>query len=254
MRKTVSILHYELKMQAKRPAVWGVFLAAAAMAQLDCFPSAQNLARLEFLNQPAYFVHRVMTLDALLLLFGPAILLANRFPADRKNAMGHLFLSYPLERRQYILGKLLGGFCLAYLLTALFLLCNTAVYVLAAPFAIAPWEWLLPLGKALVLCAFPASWFTGLAAVALPGVVDIRLFYAAAALFFGWNAATVGSAESMPFCLLTAGDLSRLLWAHPKWPGLAWGSVLANAAFLLGGGVLCACLPFWKLSFWRRRL
>ena len=58
----------------------------------------------------------------------------------------------------------------------------------------------------------------------------------------------------MPFCLLTAGDLSRLLWVHPKWPGLAWGSVLANAAFLLGGGVLCACLPFWKLSFWRRRL
>ena len=91
-------------------------------------------------------------------------------------------------------------------------------------------------------------------AYALPGLVDIRLFYAAAALFFGWNAATVGSAESMPFCLLTAGDLSRLLWVHPKWPGLAWGSVLANAAFLLGGGVLCACLPFWKLSFWRRRL
>ena len=121
MRKTVSILHYELKMQAKRPAVWGVFLAATAMAQLDCFPSAQNLARLEFLNQPAYFVHRVMTLDALLPLFGLAVLLANRFPADRKNAMGHLFLSYPLERRQYILGKLLGGFCLAYLLTALFL-------------------------------------------------------------------------------------------------------------------------------------
>lgn len=109
MRKTVSIFHYELKMQAKRPAVWGVFLAAAAMAQLDCFPSAQNLARLEFLNQPAYFVHRVMTLDALLLLFGLAVLLANRFPADRKNAMGHLFLSYPLERRQYILGKLLGA-------------------------------------------------------------------------------------------------------------------------------------------------
>ncbi|MFR8125599.1 MAG: hypothetical protein ACLU8J_01415, partial [Acutalibacter sp.] len=128
---------------------------------------------------------------------------------------------------------------------------NTAVYVLAAPFAIARWEWLLPLGKALALCAFPASWFTGLAAVALPGLVDIRLFYAAAALFFGWNAATVGSAESMPFCLLTAGDLSRL---RVHLSGLGWREVLANAAFLLGGGVLCACLPFWKRSFWRRRL
>ena len=62
--------------------------------------------------------------------------------------------------------------------------------------------------------------------MALPGVADIRLFYAAAAVFFGCNAATVGSAESMPFCLLTAGDLSRLLWVHPKWPGLALGEML----------------------------
>ena len=62
--------------------------------------------------------------------------------------------------------------------------------------------------------------------MALPGVADIRLFYAAAAVFFECNAATVGSAESMPFCLLTAGDLSRLLWVHPKWPGLALGEML----------------------------
>ena len=253
MRKTLSILRYELHMQAKRPAVWGVFLAATAMAQLDCFPSSQNLARLEFLNQPAYFVHRVMTLDALLLLFGLAILLANRFPADRKNGMKHLFLSYPLEKRQYILGKLLGGFCLSCLMSILFLLCNTTVYVLAAPFPIDPREWLIPLGKALLLRAFPASWFTGLLAVALPGVVDIRLLYAVAAVFFGFNAATVGSAETMPFYLLTAGDLSRLLWVHPKWPFVDPASVLANAAFLLGGGALLASLPFGKPSFWRRR-
>ena len=42
MRKTLSILRYELHMQAKRPAVWGVFLAATAMAQLDCFPSSKT--------------------------------------------------------------------------------------------------------------------------------------------------------------------------------------------------------------------
>lgn len=239
MRKTVSIFHYELKMQAKRPAVWGVFLAATAMAQLDCFPSAQNLARLEFLNQPAYFVHRVMTLDALLLLFGLAILLANRFPADRKTPWATCSAPTPWRGASTSWASCWGGFCLAYLLTALFLLCNTAVYVLAAPFAIAPWEWLLPLGKALALCAFPASWFTGLAAVALPGLVDIRLFYAAAALFFGWNAATVGSAESMPFCLLTAGDLSRLLWAHPKCPG--WrGEVCWQTPRSSWAGACCA--------------
>ena len=92
-----------------------------------------------------------------------------------------------------------------------------------------------------------------LLAVALPGVVDIRLFYAVAAVFFGINAATVGSAETMPFYLLTAGDLSHLLWVHPKWPFVDPASVLANAAFLLGGGALLASLPFGKPSFWRCR-
>ena len=128
MRKLCSVLCYEYKMQIKRPAVWGVLLVTVAMAQLDNFPSAQNLARLEFLNQPAYFVCRVMSLDALLLFFGLAILLANRFPTDRKNGMKHLFLSYPLEKTAYILGKLLGGFCVAFSMAFLFLTLNTAVY------------------------------------------------------------------------------------------------------------------------------
>ena len=196
-----------------------------------------------------------MTLDALLLLFGLAVLLANRFPADRKNAMGHLFRSYPLERRQYILGKLLGG-----LLPGL-----------PADGPVPPVQHRrLCAGRALCHCpvGVAAPLGQGPGAVCLSRQLVHRLggggaarpwwtsacFTRRRALFFGWNAATVGSAESMPFCLLTAGDLSRLLWVHPKWPGLAWGSVLVNAAFLLGGGVLCACLPFWKLSFWRRRL
>lgn len=254
MRKLCSVLYYEYKMQIKRPAVWGVLLVAVAMAQLDNFPSAQNLARLEFLNQPAYFVCRVMSLDALLLFFGLAILLANRFPTDRKNGMKHLFLSYPLEKTAYILGKLLGGFCVAFSMAFLFLTLNTAVYFFAAPFAIALPDCLIPLGKALLCCALPASWFVGLMAVALPGVLDIRIFYALAAVLFGFNAAYVGSAETMPFYLITAGDLARLIWIHPRWPFVDFTSVAANGAFLLIGGLVFGSLLFCKPAFWRKRL
>ena len=58
MRKMFSVLHYEYKMQFKRLVTWGVLLVATALSLLDNFPSAGNLARLEFLNEPAYFVYR----------------------------------------------------------------------------------------------------------------------------------------------------------------------------------------------------
>src|SRR5699024_5602583 len=70
MRKMFSVLHYEYKMQFKRLVTWGVLLVAMALSLLDNFPSAGNLARLEFLNEPAYFVYRIVSLDSLVLLFG----------------------------------------------------------------------------------------------------------------------------------------------------------------------------------------
>ena len=44
-------------------------------------------------------------------------------------------------------------------------------------------------------------------------MIDIRLFYILAAILFGFNATYVGSAEAMPFYLITSGDLVRLIWA-----------------------------------------
>ena len=220
------------------------------MAQLDCFPSAQNLARLEFLNQPAYFVHRVMTLDALLLLFGLAILLADRFPADGKNGMKQLFLSCPLERRQYILGKLLGGFCLAYFTTALFLLCNTAVYALAAPFPIPPREWLAPLGKAW--CCAPSP------PVGLPG-------WQRWPCQAWWISACSTGRQPVLWMERRHGGLGgghALLPAHRWGPGppavgppqVAWAGVgkCAGKRRVPPGRGSGLCQPaFWKPSFWR---
>ena len=70
MDTVLTILRYEYRMQLRRPAGWAILAAAAVMALLDSFPSPENLVRLEFLDQPAYFVYRIMSLDALVLLFG----------------------------------------------------------------------------------------------------------------------------------------------------------------------------------------
>ena len=88
-------------------------------------------------------------------------------------------------------------------------------------------------------------------AVAIPGLTGSRLFYLLSAVLFGCNAAYVGSAEAMPFSLITAGNLARLIWVHPKWPFVDTGSVVANGGFLVGSGIVCGSLLFLKRKFWR---
>lgn len=83
MRKMIAIICYEYKMQFKRLATWGVLLAATVFALLDNYPSASNLTRLEFLNEPAYFVYRTMSLNGFVLMFGLMFLLAERFPLNQ---------------------------------------------------------------------------------------------------------------------------------------------------------------------------
>lgn len=251
MRKMAAVLHYEYGMQFRRPATWGVLLAATALALLDNFPSAGNLARLEFLNDPAYFIYRLVSLDSLVLLFGLMFLLAGRIPMDAKTGMKPLLMSLPLQKWQYVLGKLLGGFLYVFSIQCTFLLFNTAVYLIAAPFETALTEWAAPLAKAVFLSCVPVSLFVSVCSIALPGMIDIRFFYLLAAAVFEANASYVGSAGAMPFYLIASGDLARLIWVHPRWPFLNMGSVLANWLFLVGSSLLFACLLFLKHKFWR---
>ena len=93
MGKTAAVLRYEYKMLFLHPAGWGVLAAATALTLLDNFPSAGNLARLEFLDEPAYFVYRIMNFDSLILLFGLMFLLAGRIPLDARTGMRPLFMA-----------------------------------------------------------------------------------------------------------------------------------------------------------------
>ncbi len=251
MRKIIAIIHYEYKMQFKRPATWGVLLAATVFALLDNYPSAGNLTRLEFLNDPAYFVYRTMSLNGFVLLFGLMFLLAERFPMDNKTGMKLLLMSHALQKWQYILGKLSGGFLYTFSILCIFLALNTAVYFVAAPFPIPLPACTLPLVKVIIVSAFPVSLFVSLCSVALPGMIDIRLFYLLAAILFGANAAYVGSANAAPFYMITSGDLIRLIWVNPKWSFHDTGSILANGAFLMGSGLIIGSSLFLKHRFWR---
>lgn len=251
MRKMVAMIHYEYKMQFKRLATWGVLLAVTVFTLLDNYPSASNLARLEFLNEPAYFVYRTMSLNGFVLMFGLIFLLAERFPLDNKTGMKLLLMSHALQKWQYILGKLLGGFLYAFSILCIFLCINTAVYFVAAPFPIPILACTLPLVKAIIVSAFPVSLFVGLCSVALPGVMEIRLFYLLAAALFGVNAAYVGSADAAPFYMITSGDLIRFIWVTPKWSFNDTGSILANGFFLMGSGLIFGSLLFLKRKFWR---
>lgn len=251
MRKMIAVIHYEYKMQFKRLATWGVLLAVTVFTLLDNYPSVGNLARLQFLNEPAYFVCRTMSLNGLVLMFGLMFLLAERFPLDNKTGMKLLLMSHALQKWQYVLGKLLGGFLYAFSILCIFLALNTAVYFVAAPFPISLLACIVPLAKAIIVSAFPVSLFVSLCSVALPGMIDIRLFYLLAAILFGFNATYVGSANAAPFYLITSGDLIRLIWVNPKWSFIDTGSIFANGAFLIGSGLILGSLLFLKHKFWR---
>lgn len=251
MDKILTILRYEYKTQVRRPAGWIVLAAAAALALLDSFPSPENLARLEFLDQPAYFVSRIARFDALVLLYGLTFLLAGRLPMDDALGTKPLFMAAPVGKGQYFLGKLLGGWLYTFTALCAFLALCVGVYRAAAPFPLAPGACLLPLVKTTLVSALPASLFVAFCAVALPGLVGQRLFYLLAAALFGVNAAYVGSAEAMPCWLITGGDLIGLVWTHPAWPAPPAGGVWTNAGFLAGGALLACCLLLAKPGSWR---
>lgn len=251
MRKTIAIIRYEYKMQFLRPAAWGIFLAVVVFALLDNYPSAANLARLEFLNEPAYFVYRTVGLNGFVLLFGLMFLLADRFLLDEKTGMKLLLMSHDIQKKQYILGKLLGGVLYTFSMLCIFLTVTTTIYFAASSFRVSLSSCIIPLIKAIFVSALPASLFVGLCSVALPGIMDIRLFYLLSVVLFGMNAAYVGSAYAAPFYMITSGDLIRFIWENPKWPFHDIGSIFTNALFLVGTGLVSGCLLFCKHSFWR---
>lgn len=251
MRKCLSVILCEYKMQMKRLATWGVLIAATIVAQLDSFPFAGNFARLEFLTDPAYFIYRTISLDGLVVIFGLIFLLSSRIPFDLKTGVKPLLMAGTIGKQAYISGKLLGGFLYSFTVLAAFLSANALIYAIATPFEVPVMSCVVPLIKTIFICTVPISIFIGFVSVALPAVMDIRLFYLLTSVLFIINAATVGSAVQVPFYLITSGGLAKLIWQHPAWPFIEISSVFMNLIFLVGGGLSAGALLYLNRRFWR---
>lgn len=251
MGKITTIIRYEYKMQMGRIATWGVLLAATVIALSDNFPSVQNLARLEFLKQPAYFIYRTISLDGLIMVFGLIFLLSNRLPIDNKNGVKSLVMASPVRKGQYIGGKLLAAFAYTFTMLCIFLLLNTAIYCVAAPVEINIAEVIRTILKTVLISGIPVSIFISFCSVVLPALMDIRLFYLLAAVLFVLNASYVGAAGAVPCYLITSGNVLRLIWVHPKWPPINMIRVLENLVFLLSCGFASWLVLLFKHRFWR---
>ena len=251
MRNILTIINYEYKAHIMRIATWGVFAAGVFFSLLDDFPSGGNLRRLEFLTDPVYFVYRTMSLGGLPVAFALMVLLSNRFSLDCKTGVKSLIMAGPTTKAQYIFGKTWGGFFYTVTVLSLFLAVNVLVYCLAAPFQVSVGSLLPAIAKTIIICVLPVSVFISFLSVSLPGWIDVRLFYAMAAVLFIINASTTGSAEPMPFYCITSGDLTKLIWRHPKFPLVNAGSIQANLVFLTGGGLLSLLPLLAKRRFWR---
>ena len=106
----------------------GVYFVATALYLTISL--CREFSSVRVLNEPAYFVYRIVSLDSLVLLFGLMFLLAGRIPIDTKTGMKSLLISSALRKWQYVLGKLLGGFLYVFSMQCIFSFYLTRQFIL----------------------------------------------------------------------------------------------------------------------------
>lgn len=245
MGKILAIAGYELKMQTKNIGVWLVLAFALAMSLLDNFPSIENMKRLEFLTEQGYVVRRLLAQEGVLILFGLMFFISDRVRGDKKRGVMELFMASPLAKRQYILGKIFGNYSLALLILLLHLLVNALVHLIFNPgvFTFAPYI------AGFFAMAVPAGFFVTAYAVALPVIMDIRLFYIVFSVYFIIN---IGIITALPNSIfLFQPDLLKLLFKFRFFEAIDLVKLLWNLLFLIGGGMLAILLLRLNKRFWR---
>ena len=152
---------------------------------------------------------------------------------DHKTGMKQLIMASPITKLQYIFGTLLGGFIYTYTVFSLFLALNTLVFYVSVPIDIALTDCLVPFSKALIINVLPVSIFISFISVALPAIVDVRLFYVLASVLFILNAASPDSADK---CRLSdyIGRFKKAYLAASEFPYINTDGIQANLLFLIG--------------------
>ncbi|HBC27179.1 MAG TPA: hypothetical protein DC013_07180 [Ruminococcaceae bacterium] len=248
MSKSALIARYEFKMQIRKIGGWLVFAFSLALALFDDFPSAGNLNRLSELHKQGYVVYRLIGQPGILLLFGLMFPVSVRIYGDWKKGTLDLLTTAPIRKAQYLSGKFLGSFAYLLCMTGIYLAGNGIIQAIFTPGEFTAVPYLI--GFAAI--AIPACFFLAMCALAIPMLIDIRLFYAVFTAYFMANLIIVppkGVGE-LPFWFLLTGGLSRLVYRF-NLNTLNFGNILLNLAFLLGIGLFAGLLLRAKRQYWR---
>jgi ABC-2 type transport system permease protein len=227
--------NYEFRMQARRPAVWGLVLGAGLLlAAVYLVPSPGDPAGVVVAERTQVFN-----------LFLPviyAILLADRWPRERRLNTRELLDSFPMDRGAWLWGKYLGA-VLALTLPAL------VVELLEMAFiALTRGDWsLIPLAlPAFALIVGPTLLFVGAFSVVCAELMPITLYIV---LFVGyWFWANLVSPAHLPTLnctLLTPSGLFARVsllggGMPPGCSGLAISAAQAwvNIGLLIGSAIM----------------
>ena len=252
MNELISISKYEYKIQIKRPVGWVVLLAVFIFAMLDCLPTTANMSRIEFLYDIHYYVRRIFSFAGLILLFAIMFLVAGRLVGDRKTGSRDLFMAAPIKKSSYIGGKLLGNLLYALTLMYALLLASVIGYTIFSQAGTSFGDYVSAIFSVSFCIILPATFFVVASSIMLPEIIDIRLFFLIYSILFLINAIFTGDAEQATPCyIFTQGDLSKLIWQHPKSTEFFLGSAIFNLIFMLAVGIAVIALVATKRKFWR---
>ncbi|CCZ32801.1 putative uncharacterized protein [Firmicutes bacterium CAG:646] len=252
MNKVFSISKYEYKMQIKRVSGWLVLLFVVIATMMDCLPTTNNMKRIEFLYDVHYYVRRVFAFDGLILLFALMFLMADRLVSDRKMGRRDLFMVTPIRKQSYIVGKLLGNFLYALSFMYLLLIAALIGFAVFNHVETSVKDYISSCWEVSIYIIIPATFFVTTSSVILPELINLRLFYLLFSVLFLTNVLSVETgATPAPFYIFTQGDVSKMIWQHPRWPTIYIESAFLNLLFMLGIGGLSILLIFVKRKFWR---
>lgn len=252
MSAFLSITKYEYKMQIKRIAGWLTLFIIFIVSMADCLPVESNLARLEFLGDIKYYVRRVFSFYGLILLFAVFFLTAGCLAEDKKSHRRDLFMVMPIRKASYIGGKLLGNLFFALTLMYLLLFLSLCCFAIFST-SYTSFESYLSAVFGVSLCIIlPATFFVIASSIMFSEIADIRFVYLVYSILFLVNTFSIDNAAEMrPFYIFTQGELSRLIWRHPKSINLYPIGICLNLLFMIGIGFLAIVLVATKKRFWR---
>lgn len=251
MSNLFSIAKYEYKMQIKNLASYGILLFAIITAFMDNLPTLQNTSRLEFITDVHYFVRRIFSFDGLILLFGVMFIISNRLIIDKKRGIKEIFMSLPIKKSDYIGGKFLGNFFYTITLMYILLAVSLIGFIIFNPVKVNITDYITAIFNVSICIILPASFFVVASSVFLPEILDIRLFYLIFCILFLVNVFSTSSAEISPIYLFTQGDLSKIVWLHPRIQEIDIRSAICNLLFMLGIGGTAITIVAVKPNFWR---